>query len=300
MINKNIDRKDLARSFKSSETGHVAIESLFDSEFIKECEREFLQIDESEFFRYSDRQFEYDKYSMNSLDKMPESLKKLFSYIHSEEFVRFVEEVTGIESLIVDEKRWGGGLHMTKPGGYLSIHKDFNVLPDSYCDSKQLLRCINLIGYLTDEDQSQNDGQLELWGEGKIQKIENSFNRWVLFERFRKRATRSLREVFLRDHFCLNRRACDGRFFGLDNNLIRRRELKHNGDRVVFARYHNELRHVRNEAHLKRIRCSDSVESECAISTIHNSANTATLPAHCCATQRCKRTIGLTTKNAAA
>lgn len=182
MINKHIDRKELARSFKASETGHVAIESLFDSEFIKECEREFLQIDESEFFRYSDRQFEYDKYSMNSLDKMPESLKKLFSYIHSEEFVRFVEEVTGIESLIVDEQRWGGGLHMTKPGGYLSIHKDFNVLPDSYCDSKQLLRCINLIGYLTDEDQSQNDGQLELWGEGKIEKIENSFNRWVLFD----------------------------------------------------------------------------------------------------------------------
>lgn len=182
MINNKIDTKSLNRSFLSSETNHVAIDSLFEIEFIKECEREFLEMDESEFFRYSDRYFEYDKLSMNNLEKMPESLKKLFCYIHSDEFVRFVEEVTGIKSLIVDEKRWGGGLHMTKPGGYLSIHKDFNVLPDSYANDKQLLRCINLIGYLTDEDQSESDGHLELWNEGKETKIENSFNKWVLFD----------------------------------------------------------------------------------------------------------------------
>jgi len=181
IIEQNINQ--ISNRFKSSDPKHVAIDGLFEESFIKECEREFLSIDESKFFRYSDPLFEYEKYSMNDIASMPECLSRLFSYIHSAEFIRFVERATGIEGLMIDEKRWGGGLHMTKPGGYLSIHKDFNVLPDSYANDKQLLRCVNLIGYLTDESQEKNDGHLEFWKGEEAQKVENSFNKWVLFDR---------------------------------------------------------------------------------------------------------------------
>jgi hypothetical protein len=180
MIEQNID--DIVERYKSSDTNHVVIADLFDKEFIKKCEEEFLNIDESKFFRYSDPYFEYEKYSMNDMNNIPENLSKLFSYIHSLEFVKFVEKVTGIKGLIVDEKRWGGGLHMTKPGGYLSIHKDFNVLPDSYVNNRQMLRCVNLIGYLTNEDQTENNGHLEFWKDGESQKVCNSFNNWVIFD----------------------------------------------------------------------------------------------------------------------
>lgn len=179
---RSTETKSLREAFEASGRRYVAIDGLFDESFIKECEAEFLRIDESEFFRYSDKYFEFDKHSMNDVERMPDSLKRLFSYIHSEEFIKFVEEVVGIDRLIVDEKRWGGGLHMTKPGGYLSIHKDFNVLPDSYANDRQLLRCINLIGYLTDEEQSDSDGQLEFWDGELREKVENRFNRWVLFD----------------------------------------------------------------------------------------------------------------------
>jgi Rps23 Pro-64 3,4-dihydroxylase Tpa1-like proline 4-hydroxylase len=114
---------------------------------------------------------------------MPENLRKLFEYIHSSDFVKIISQISNIGDLIVDEKRWGGGLHKTKKDGYLSIHKDFNVLPDSYRDDKQLLRCINLIGYITDEEQKDNSGHLEFWNENKsIASIENKFNRWVIFD----------------------------------------------------------------------------------------------------------------------
>lgn len=185
MIRKGIDTESLKRSFKESQNNYVRIDSLFEEDFIRQCEEDFLKLDESDFFRYSDKYFEFDKFSLSDVEKMPDSLNRLFSYIHSQEFIEFVEKATGIEGLRIDQKRWGGGLHMTKPGGYLSIHKDFNVLPDSYANDAQLLRCVNLIGYLTDEEQSENDGQLEFWKDGNqenAEKVENSFNSWILFD----------------------------------------------------------------------------------------------------------------------
>ena len=74
-------------------------------------------------------------------------------------------------------------MHKTKHGGYLSIHKDFNVLPDSYSNTKQLLRCINVIGYLTDEDQEFNNGSLEFWKDGKVTKLLKDLDNLGITER---------------------------------------------------------------------------------------------------------------------
>lgn len=184
MINPSLDIQKIKNEFLNSSPNYVVIEDLFDEEFIKDCENEFLLIDDSNFFKYSDPYFEFEKYAMNDLNKMPINLAKLFQFIHSDKFILFVESVTNFSKLFIDDKRWGGGLHKTKPGGYLSIHKDFNVLPQSYKSDKQLLRCVNLIGYLTDENQKENNGHLEFWSEeGKtLHKIENKFNTWILFD----------------------------------------------------------------------------------------------------------------------
>lgn len=182
MLNPNLNFEELKKSYLHNSHQYVVIQDLFDSNFIYFCEQEFLNLSDKNFFRYSDPYFEFQKYTLNEIDKMPENLKKLFIYIHSEEFIRFIQEITGLQNLKIDEKRWGGGLHKTKPGGYLSIHKDFNVLPDSYSNEKQLLRCINVIGYLTDEDQTFNDGSLEFWKEGQVTKLLNQFNSWVIFD----------------------------------------------------------------------------------------------------------------------
>lgn len=182
MLNPNLNLNDLQQNYLQNSPHHVVIQDLFDSNFIRVCEQEFLELTDLDFFRYSDPYFEFDKYTLNQIDKMPNNLKKLFTYIHSDEFIKLIESITGFEKLKIDEKRWGGGLHKTKPGGYLSIHKDFNVLPDSYNSEKQLLRCVNVIGYLTDEDQTYNDGSLEFWNGDKVIKLLNAFNSWVIFD----------------------------------------------------------------------------------------------------------------------
>jgi Rps23 Pro-64 3,4-dihydroxylase Tpa1-like proline 4-hydroxylase len=164
---------------------YVVLDNLFNEEFIKKCEREFLDIDEKDFIRYSNPLFEFEKYTLNNSERIPENLKILFDTIHSEEFVKTVSDISGIENLKTDGKRWGGGLHMTKEGGYLSVHKDFNILPTSYSEDFQMLRCMNLIGYLNSNWRKEDGGELEFWdskGESSKISIEPRFNRWVLFD----------------------------------------------------------------------------------------------------------------------
>jgi len=184
MINENLVR-EAKKEYTEESPKFVIIDDLFDKEFILACQDEFLAISDSDFIRYANPYFEYEKYAMNDQNKMPEKLVSLFRYIHSEDFVKTVSEITGIPDLLVDEKRWGGGLHKTKEGGYLSIHKDFNILPTTYNDDKQMLRCINLIGYLNSNWKPGDGGELEFWdkdGSNEVKKIEPKFNRWVLFD----------------------------------------------------------------------------------------------------------------------
>ena len=185
MINQNTSIKEAKNNYTQETPKYVIIDDLFDQSFIKECQDEFLNIEESGFIRYSNPYFEFDKYTMNDTSKMPSKLESLFRYVHSEDFINIASEISGIDDLLVDEKRWGGGLHMTKKGGYLSVHKDFNVLPTSYSEDLQMLRCVNLIGYLNDNWKPGDGGELEFWdesGNNIVERIEPKFNRWVLFD----------------------------------------------------------------------------------------------------------------------
>jgi hypothetical protein len=180
-----INKKICNWTFTSNNPNYLIIDNLFEPHLIKECSEEFKKIPEDNFLKYQNPFFENGKYALNSVDKMPPKIQELFTYIHSQEFIDLVQEITGIPDLEVDEKRWGGGLHMTKQGGYLAVHKDFNILPTSYQEEKQLLRCINLIGYMNPNWVKKDGGELEFWdesGEKSIVSIEPKFNRWVLFD----------------------------------------------------------------------------------------------------------------------
>lgn len=186
MLNKEKNFSGISERYLSS--GHhkfVIIDDLFDSEFIKKCEDEFLQMSDSDFIHYQNPLFEFEKFALNDREKMPKNIRSLFEYIHSPEFVNLVNHITDIQNLSVDEKRWGGGLHMTKKGGYLSIHRDFNILPTTYNDKEQMLRCVNLIGYMNSNWKEGEGGELEFWddeGTKSVEKIQPRFNRWVIFD----------------------------------------------------------------------------------------------------------------------
>jgi hypothetical protein len=93
---------------------------------------------------YSDPSFEYRKHTISELAEMPPSARDAIADLHA----------LCPEGLVPDHNYpkflWGGGVHKTMHGGYLAMHKDFNVLPTSYRDEEQLERVANLIVYLND------------------------------------------------------------------------------------------------------------------------------------------------------
>ena len=62
------------------------------------------------------------------LDGMGPHTRVLFSLLRSARFVRFLEELSGIDGLIPDPGYEGSGLHVTGDGGMLKVHHDFNYM----------------------------------------------------------------------------------------------------------------------------------------------------------------------------
>jgi hypothetical protein len=99
--------------------------------------------------------------------------RSLFSLIHSR--APQLEELFGIEGLTMETI--GGGYHLIEPGGYLNVHSDFSISPNT-----RRYRRLNLLIYLND-GWDDPGGHLELWDDdGKVTSIAPEFNRTVIFE----------------------------------------------------------------------------------------------------------------------
>jgi hypothetical protein len=83
----------------------------------------------------------------------------LFKTLKSPLFTSFLENMTGIHGLIPDPEYRGSGIHQTLPGGYLSIHADFNL----YEKYDNMHRRVNVFLFLNDDWQAEYGGALELW-----------------------------------------------------------------------------------------------------------------------------------------
>lgn len=103
----------------------------------------------------------------------------LLHEFNSAPFVRFLEELTGIEGLIPDPWFEGGGLHQIERGGLLKVHVDFNKHTLLKLD-----RRINVLLYLNKDWEEDWGGQLELWDTEMTEakkRIIPAFNRMVVF-----------------------------------------------------------------------------------------------------------------------
>ena len=99
------------------------------------------------------------KYSNTVPDSWGPTLQAVARELCAPEFVRYLEQLTGIEDLLPDWSMDGGGLHQTLRGGHLNIHADFT----THHDHENWARRVNILLYLNEEWPEGWGGRLELW-----------------------------------------------------------------------------------------------------------------------------------------
>ena len=99
-------------------------------------------------------------------DNLPLYTRAVFNALNSQSFVRFLEEMTGIEGLIPDPYYKGGGIHRTNNGGYLGIHADFN-----HHKQMNLERRLNVLIYLNPDWKPEYGGEFEVWTDDMKEKV---------------------------------------------------------------------------------------------------------------------------------
>ncbi len=132
--------------------------------------------------RLTHREDQMLKGSTSDESKLGLGLVEVLRYLNSQQFLKWLEELTGIEALIPDPYYVGGGLHEIFPGGKLMVHTDFTQNPKT-----GLERRLNAIIYLNEDWQKEWNGDLELWDRrpdqpgGTFVKIPPVFGRLVVF-----------------------------------------------------------------------------------------------------------------------
>jgi Rps23 Pro-64 3,4-dihydroxylase Tpa1-like proline 4-hydroxylase len=119
------------------------------------------------------------KLSTNLESDIPATIRNVLYALNTRTFLEFLEELTGIESLIPDPHFTGGGMHQIVRGGKLDIHVDYN---KHFCYG--LDRRLNLLLFLNKDWHEGFGGDLELWDERKrrcARRIAPLFNRCVIF-----------------------------------------------------------------------------------------------------------------------
>ena len=120
------------------------------------------------------------KRGFSDLARMGPATRAVIAELSTAEFLGALETLTGITGLIADPSLDGGGLHETRPGGFLNVHTDFL----SHTKNSHWSRQLNLLLFLNEEWDDSYRGWLELWDAevtSAVQRIAPVFNRCVVF-----------------------------------------------------------------------------------------------------------------------
>lgn len=148
--------KSLAERYQSGAPfHHISVDDFLPSEVVDRVRAEALAIGEKAPEHLSPQ--EHLKTSYNP-DTLPLYTRAVFGALNSEAFLRFLEEMTGIPSLIPDPYYKGAGIHRTNNGGYLGVHADFNFHKQMYLE-----RRLNVLIYLNPDWKPEYGGSFEVW-----------------------------------------------------------------------------------------------------------------------------------------
>lgn len=188
MIDLSLGKK-LSTLYKSNAPyPYIVIDNFLPEYLIKTCKEEVFKhdiwhTDTVEFTKeYQHKKFYYPNYQTSISEfrsKLPIT-SFVLDYLNSQEFLKFLEELTGHTDLHRDPALMGGGIHRIKTGGKLAVHKDYQEHPET-----RKVRVLNLLIYLNENWKSEWGGNLELWSKDlthKVVEIEPIFNRAVIFD----------------------------------------------------------------------------------------------------------------------
>jgi Rps23 Pro-64 3,4-dihydroxylase Tpa1-like proline 4-hydroxylase len=156
---------------------HIVLDNFLPEAFLNTVLSEFPKVDSIDWQRFNNS-VEKKNASRDEL-QMGETIRMLLYQLNSSTFIKFLENLTGIDGLIPDPHFVGGGLHQIERGGFLKMHVDFNKHTTLNLD-----RRLNLLIYLNQDWQEEYGGNLELWDQDMTrceQKILPIFNRCVIF-----------------------------------------------------------------------------------------------------------------------
>ena len=174
---------DTATKYKAAYQGakpfpNIYFDQFFNDDFLSAVANEFPDLSSGEKAAYNSPT--ELKMASKGEGRFSPSALQLAHFLNSEPFLKFLQELTGIEeTLLPDPYYEGGGYHQIKPGGFLKIHADFNKHKLT-----QLDRRINVLVYLNKDWAPAYGGDFELWDEDmkncKV-KIAPLFNRVAVF-----------------------------------------------------------------------------------------------------------------------
>ncbi len=187
------DPEDLARraaalrdSFQNARPfQHVVLEDFLPAEIMALLVREFPGPDDIAWDMHGPGRTQWTrdpriaKLATSDETKFGAFTRHFMAQLNSATFVRFLEELTGIQEILPDVTYSHCGMHSTGPGGRLMMHTDVNRHPHG----TKMHQILNLIVYLNEDWKDEYGGHLELWDQDRkpVQRYLPSANRAVLF-----------------------------------------------------------------------------------------------------------------------
>ncbi|UAJ09270.1 2OG-Fe(II) oxygenase [Glacieibacterium megasporae] len=124
------------------------------------------------------RSIREDKHVAAQMDAYDPLLEEAVFAFQDVDVVDAVSEITGIRSLIPDDKLYAGGISVMTKGSFLNPHLD-----NSHDADRLLYRAINSLFYVSPDWSTASGGNLEVWDDGpkgQPREFVSAFNRLVL------------------------------------------------------------------------------------------------------------------------
>ena len=157
---------------------HIYFDNFLPVDVAEAALRDFPEPKEVDWHSYKDVN-QHKKLAFDAVEKLPQSIRDVLYFLNTRPMLKFLETLTGIQSVLPDPHYVGGGLHQIRPGGLLEVHADF-----SYHNGIRLDRRINVLIYLNKDWKEEYGGHFELW-DREVKRAEKKilpiFNRCAIF-----------------------------------------------------------------------------------------------------------------------